>query len=834
MGFFDRFQKTDHVKTDLTSHTLESTEGNSVRGLPFLSISDILIFPGSTVPLYILKPAGQKSVDLAMSRDRKIIIGYPKSGQETITFETLESLATEAKLIQVMKLPNNTSRIIVEGLSRVKITNLDIRESLLTAEFSRLEESQLLDSEPVEQQLYLIRALKDEFDLYSKSNKKITKDTLVQVQSRETPNQLVDLILSNLTSPSHEKLLIFLDTRTLSRMQSTLELIKTEREILELRKNVAEKVKKKMEDSQKEYYINEQIKEMQKELGKDADDPSGLKELEDLYKTRYLPPEAKEKFTSELKRLKRLQGMSPEAGIIRGYLEWLLDLPWPKPIDQSVSEIELNLSSQANTESSSEPSNSSPLESPSLDQAEQILNSQHFGMEEAKERILDFIAVKHLKPDLKAPILCFVGPPGTGKTSLGQSLAKAMGRNFVRVSLGGVRDEAEIRGHRRTYVGAMPGKIIQGMKKAKSISPVFLLDEIDKLGSDHRGDPSSALLEVLDPEQNNTFVDHYIEIPYDISHVVFITTANSLHSIPGPLRDRMEIIPIPSYTEHEKAIIAKEFLIPKLLSNHGLDGSDFKISQEAMSSIINEYTMEAGVRSLERVLSKTVRKAARKKAELLELDKKVRPFTVSKNNLVTLLGNKKMSRDYTYDTLTPGLANGLAWTETGGKILQVETAFFPGKSNLILTGSLGDVMKESARISLTLAKQMAKEMGFQNFDFPSFDYHIHVPEGAIPKDGPSAGITLTVSLFSSLLGKPVPQGFAMTGEITLTGRILPVGGIKEKVLAAHRNSLHCLILPKENATDWEELSKDVQKDMTVTFVSHIQDALPVLGLSVSN
>ena len=834
MGFFDRFLKAEQSKTDLTENSKEMIEGESVLGLPFLSISDILIFPGSTVPLYILKPAGQKSVDLAMSRDRKIIIGYPRSGHETITFETLEPLATEAKLIQVMKLPNNTSRIIVEGLNRVRITNLHIRDSLLTAEYSRLEESEIQGSEPVEQQLYLIRALKDEFDLYSKSNKKITKDTVVQVQSRETPNQLVDLILSNLTSPSHDKLQIFLETNALSRMQSTLELIKTEREILELRKNVAEKVKKKMEDSQKEYYINEQIKEMQKELGKDADDPSGLKELEDLFKTRYLPPEAKDKFTSELKRLKRLQGMSPEAGIIRGYLEWLLDLPWPTPIEQPVTESDPNLSSQETIETPSETSLSTPVKSPSLDQAEQILNSQHFGMEEAKERILDFIAVKHLKPDLKAPILCFVGPPGTGKTSLGQSLAKAMGRNFVRVSLGGVRDEAEIRGHRRTYVGAMPGKIIQGMKKSKSISPVFLLDEIDKLGSDHRGDPSSALLEVLDPEQNNTFVDHYIEIPYDISQVVFITTANSLHSIPGPLRDRMEIIPIPSYTEHEKAIIAKEFLIPKLLKNHGLDEIDFKISQEAMTSIINEYTMEAGVRSLERVLSKTIRKAARKKAELIELKKKVKPFNVTKNNLITLLGNKKISRDYTYDTLTPGLANGLAWTETGGKILQVETAFFPGKSNLILTGSLGDVMKESARISLTLAKQMAKEMGLEDFDFPSYDYHIHVPEGAIPKDGPSAGITLTVSLFSSLLEKPIPQGFAMTGEITLTGRILPVGGIKEKVLAAHRNSLHNLILPKENKSDWEELSNDVQKDMTVTFVSHIHDALPVLGLRVSN
>lgn len=787
----------------------DKNDKKPLQELPFIALRDAVIFPHSTVPIYLTKPTAVAAVEAALTSGRRLFVGYVKDQESSPSKETVFSTGTVCRIVQIMKLPNNTSRVLLEGLERAVFHDLKQTAEPFTALFNPLDE----DTSVSDEIAFRMRALQEEFEGFAKQSKRLPKELVTQVTKAETPHKLISLCGAAISAPFAEKLELLQETETLARLENAAILLATEKEVLEVKKSITDRVKKRMEQNQKEYFLNEQIKEMHKELGKDEDDPSGVKELEQRFQSKPFPEEVQTRAASELKRLARLQNFTPEAGILRTYLDWLADLPWVVPQD-------------SNSDDTQTPDETAP----SLEQAQTILEAEHYGLEEPKERILDYIAVRSLKTDTKGPILCFVGPPGTGKTSLGRSVAHAMGRAFVRISLGGVRDEAEIRGHRRTYVGALPGKIIQGMKKAGTPNPVFLLDEIDKIGMDHRGDPASALLEVLDPEQNNSFVDHYLELPFDLSQVIFITTANSLHTIPYALRDRMEVIQIPGYTENEKRSIAKRFLIPRQIERHGLNPDEIQISDEAIKLTVSRYTMESGVRNLERELAKILRKTAREKVQNTpkETEKPFKPHRINVANLHTYLGKPRRTGDILMTSQLPGLANGMAWTEVGGKLLPVETAVFPGKGELVLTGSLGDVMKESARIALTLIKQRLSSLGLPEDSLQKQDLHVHVPEGAIPKDGPSAGITLTCTMISALSQKPLKQGIAMTGEITLTGRVLPVGGIKEKVLAAHRNHLSEIILPKQNDKDRDDLPQEVLRQLSIHLVETLDEVLSLV------
>lgn len=787
----------------------DKNDKKPLQELPFIALRDAVIFPHSTVPIYLTKPTAVAAVEAALTSGRRLFVGYVKDQESSPSKETVFSTGTVCRIVQIMKLPNNTSRVLLEGLERAVFHDLKQTAEPFTALFNPLDE----DTSVSDEIAFRMRALQEEFEGFAKQSKRLPKELVTQVTKAETPHKLISLCGAAISAPFAEKLELLQETETLARLENAAILLATEKEVLEVKKSITDRVKKRMEQNQKEYFLNEQIKEMHKELGKDEDDPSGVKELEQRFQSKPFPEEVQTRAASELKRLARLQNFTPEAGILRTYLDWLADLPWVVPQD-------------SNSDDTQTPDETAP----SLEQAQTILEAEHYGLEEPKERILDYIAVRSLKTDTKGPILCFVGPPGTGKTSLGRSVAHAMGRAFVRISLGGVRDEAEIRGHRRTYVGALPGKIIQGMKKAGTPNPVFLLDEIDKIGMDHRGDPASALLEVLDPEQNNSFVDHYLELPFDLSQVIFITTANSLHTIPYALRDRMEVIQIPGYTENEKRSIAKRFLIPRQIERHGLNPDEIQISDEAIKLTVSRYTMESGVRNLERELAKILRKTAREKVQNTpkETEKPFKPHRINVANLHTYLGKPRRTGDILMTSQLPGLANGMAWTEVGGKLLPVETAVFPGKGELVLTGSLGDVMKESARIALTLIKQRLSSLGLPEDSLQKQDLHVHVPEGAIPKDGPSAGITLTCAMISALSQKPLKQGIAMTGEITLTGRVLPVGGIKEKVLAAHRNHLSEIILPKQNDKDRDDLPQEVLRQLSIHLVETLDEVLSLV------
>ncbi|KGE72411.1 endopeptidase La [Spirochaeta lutea] len=787
----------------------DKNDKKPLQELPFIALRDAVIFPHSTVPIYLTKPTAVAAVEAALTSGRRLFVGYVKDQESSPSKETVFSTGTVCRIVQIMKLPNNTSRVLLEGLERAVFHDLKQTAEPFTALFNPLDE----DTSVSDEIAFRMRALQEEFEGFAKQSKRLPKELVTQVTKAETPHKLISLCGAAISAPFAEKLELLQETEALARLENAAILLATEKEVLEVKKSITDRVKKRMEQNQKEYFLNEQIKEMHKELGKDEDDPSGVKELEQRFQSKPFPEEVQTRAASELKRLARLQNFTPEAGILRTYLDWLADLPWVVPQD-------------SNSDDTQTPDETAP----SLEQAQTILEAEHYGLEEPKERILDYIAVRSLKTDTKGPILCFVGPPGTGKTSLGRSVAHAMGRAFVRISLGGVRDEAEIRGHRRTYVGALPGKIIQGMKKAGTPNPVFLLDEIDKIGMDHRGDPASALLEVLDPEQNNSFVDHYLELPFDLSQVIFITTANSLHTIPYALRDRMEVIQIPGYTENEKRSIAKRFLIPRQIERHGLNPDEIQISDEAIKLTVSRYTMESGVRNLERELAKILRKTAREKVQNTpkETEKPSKPYRINVANLHTYLGKPRRTGDILMTSQLPGLANGMAWTEVGGKLLPVETAVFPGKGELVLTGSLGDVMKESARIALTLIKQRLSSLGLPEDSLQKQDLHVHVPEGAIPKDGPSAGITLTCAMISALSQKPLKQGIAMTGEITLTGRVLPVGGIKEKVLAAHRNHLSEIILPKQNDKDRDDLPQEVLRQLSIHLVETLDEVLSLV------
>ncbi len=770
--------------------------------LPLVPLRELVVFPHMVVPFFAGRPASIKAIEEAMTKDRIVFLACQKSNIESPSENDIYTTGVTAKILQMLKLPDGTVRILAEGQKRGKILRFVKRKESMHVSVhtppEKRETSSTLSA--------LMLTSRQAFLRYSKFQKKISTDIVESIETAEYPEKLVDLISANINIKPEKKIEILSTDDIEERLETLSIILEAENEVLSIQNKINSKVQKKLEKNQKEYFLNEQIRQINKELGNSDNDQSETEELRTRIQQKNPPSEVLEKSEKELKRLERLQPMSPESGVLRTYLEWIADLPWS---NQSEDNQDIKL-------------------------AEQILNEDHFDMIKPKERVLDFIAVHQLNESMKGPILCFVGPPGTGKTSLGRSVARALNREFIRISLGGVRDEAEIRGHRKTYVGALPGKILQSLKKAGTINPVFLLDEIDKMNSDFKGDPSSALLEVLDPEQNSTFMDHYLELPYDLSKVMFITTANSVSSIPHALRDRMEVIETPGYTDLEKEKIASTFIIPKQLKENGLEWADIKFQKNAILDIIRNYTMESGVRNLEREIGSVIRKIARKAVTEgytnTELDKGKKDFKaiISGNNLHTYIGNEKFNGDLVYNKPRPGLAHGLAWTEMGGRLLPVEVALLKGTGKLILTGSLGDVMKESAQIGLSFIRAHNEDFGIKADFQKELDIHIHVPHGATPKDGPSAGISLSSAMLSALTQKPILEHTAMTGEITLTGRVLAIGGVKEKVLAAYRNNMTTVLLPVDNKKDIEELPKEVKNKINFVFASSVKEALLTL------
>lgn len=773
------------------------------KELPLLYTRENVVFPGSLTPVLASTKFSVMASETALKADRAVFISLlkklPEEGANNID---VHETGTIAHIIQSVKLADGSLRLLVEGRMRAKLRKSIFRKDYLAALVEPLENGDET-VEPAEKDA-LSHIIKRDFIAYADLARKIPSDTVQAIQRSDSADRLCDLVSNALILKLDRKQELLSLHPLDARMEKLATVLAQEVETLALQKKISQKVRARMERNQKEYFLQEQIKEINRELGREADEGEHT-ELEKRIEGKNPPEEVMAKARKELGRLSKLQAMSPEAGVIRAYCEWMADLPWqPKPCDAV-----------------------------SLEEARIILDADHYGMKKAKERILEFVAVRRLNPELKGPILCLVGPPGTGKTSLGRSIARALDRDFVRISLGGVRDEAEIRGHRKTYVGALPGKIIQSLRRAGSNNPVFLLDEIDKMSSDFRGDPASALLEVLDPEQNVNFMDHYLEVPYDLSHVVFVTTANSVHTIPYPLLDRMEIIEIPGYAEHEKLEIAKRFIIPRQLEENGLKDSRLSIKDDAILEVIRHYTMESGVRSLEREIARVIRKLAEDAVAggWLEKEGGIAAYkkSIKAENIKKLLGKRKREQDLLFSESQPGLACGLAWTEMGGTVLPVEASVFPAEGELILTGNLGDVMKESARAALTYIRSHGAEYGLSEKDFQGKTLHVHVPEGAIPKDGPSAGITLAAAILSAISGLALKPGWAMSGELTLTGRLLPIGGVKEKLLAAHRVKIGKVILPEGNQKDLDDIPNEVLKEMEVFFAAKVKDALALIA-----
>lgn len=759
------------------------------RQLPLLPLRGILVFPYMVVHLDVGREKSIAAMEEAMVQDKQILLATQKDPRiDDPRPEDIYRVGTVAEIKQLIKIPGGTIRVLVEGIARARIL------SFLDGEKFYLVDCEEYTEQPVESAEIeaLTRSVIFQFEQYVKLSKKIPAETVVSIVSIDDPGRLADIIGAhiNLKQEDKQKLLEAVDL--VERLETLYTILSRELEILELERKIGARVRKQMEKTQKEYYLREQLKAIQKELGERDEEENEAQEFKQRIAAAALPPEVREKAEKEADRLGKMPPMAAEAVVVRSYLEWLLALPWEVQTEDRLD----------------------------LDQAERILNEDHYGLKKVKERILEYLAVRKLAEKMKGPILCLVGPPGVGKTSLAKSVARAMQRRFVRISLGGVRDEAEIRGHRRTYVGALPGRIIQGMRQAGSKNPVFLLDEIDKMSMDFRGDPSAALLEVLDPEQNNSFSDHYIELPFDLSRVLFITTANSTHTIPRALLDRMEVINLPGYTEEEKVHIGRSFLLPKQIREHGLKPEQISISDNTIKALIREYTREAGVRNLERSIATLCRKAAR---EIVQ--GRVKEVRITSRNLNTFLGPPRYRFGLAEKTDEVGVATGLAWTEVGGDVLSVEVSIMRGKGNLMLTGQLGDVMRESAQAGYTYIRSRARELGIPEDFHEKEDVHIHVPEGAIPKDGPSAGITMATALASALSGRPVRREVAMTGEITLRGRVLPVGGVKEKVLAAHRAGIKTVILPEENRKDLEEIPRHVRRRLRFVFVKNMDEVL---------
>ncbi len=759
--------------------------------LPMLPLRGILVFPYMVIHLDVGREKSVQAIEEAMIQDRLVFLAAQKDAQtDEPTEDDIYTVGTIAEVKQLLKLPGGTIRVLVEGISRAKILEYLAFEPYLKVRLERYHEDYEKDNE-IEA---LMRNLVYQFEQYVKLSKRIPPETVVSVVNIEEPGRLADVVASHLTMRVEDKQRIIEAIEIVPRLEKLCAVLAKELEIVELERKINIRVRKQMEKNQKEYYLREQMKAIQKELGDKDDRAAEAEELRERIGKLKLPKEIEEKALKEVERLEKMPPMAAEAAVVRNYVEWLLSLPWTKSTRDRLD----------------------------IKAAERILEEDHYGLRKPKERIIEYLAVRKLAKKMKGPILCLVGPPGVGKTSLGRSVARALERKFVRLSLGGVRDEAEIRGHRRTYVGAMPGRIIQGMKTAGTKNPVFLLDEIDKMSHDFRGDPASALLEVLDPEQNNAFSDHYIEVPFDLSNVMFITTANNMYSIPRPLLDRMEIIEISGYTEEEKVQIAMRHLLPKQIKEHSLPEGSVTISENTIRKVIQEYTRESGVRNLERNIATLCRKAAKQIVE--DKDKKVR---ITPQNLSKYLGIPRYRHNIAEKTDEVGLVTGLAWTEVGGETLNIEVTTYKGKGKLTLTGKLGDVMKESAQAAFSYVRSRADELQIDPAFFENYDVHVHVPEGAIPKDGPSAGIAMATALASAITGRKVRCDVAMTGEITLRGRVLPIGGVKEKVLAARRAGIKTVILPLENKKNMEEVPNNVKGKMEFKFVEHMDSVLEI-------
>ena len=758
---------------------------------PVLSVKDIVIFPHVVIPLFVARSKSVKALERAMEEDKKIIFLTQKNMQdEDPAFEDLYQVGVLGNVLQLLNLPDGTVKILVEGTERVRVSDHKASDGFFVADCSPIQ-AYVEDEKSVEA---YCRAILDQFEIYAKLNKRISLDTVGAVKNVQAPDDLIDVIAAHLTLKIQDKQDLLEETDTLKRFDKLLKFLESEIDVIHIEKKINNRVKRQMEKSQKDYYLNEQIKAIQKELGDSEYTSDEISEFEEKAKKVRLSKEAKEKFNIELKKLKNMAPMSPEATVIRNYLDWLLSIPW-----NVKTAIKIDLK-----------------------KAKKILDNQHYGLQKVKDRILEFLAVQNRVGKIKGSILCFMGPPGVGKTSLAKSIAEATGRNYVRASLGGVRDESEIRGHRRTYIGSMPGKIISCMKKAKTSNPLFLLDEIDKIGSDWKGDPASALLEVLDPEQNNAFNDHYLEIDYDLSDVMFIATANS-YDMPSPLMDRLEIIKLSGYTEMEKLEIAKRHLLPKQKKEKGLKDSELTISDDALMILIRDYTREAGVRNLERCLAKISRKVVR---ELTE-DPKIKVVDVTAENLERYAGIEKFKRQDIESKNLVGVVTGLAWTEVGGELLSIESVSVSGKGKITLTGKLGDVMQESIQAAISYVRSKAAAFNIDPKVFETMDIHVHVPEGATPKDGPSAGVAMVTSVVSCLTSIPIKHDVAMTGEITLRGRVLPIGGLKEKLLAAHRGGIKTVIIPKANETDLQDIPQSVLDELTIVKAETADEVLKV-------
>ncbi|MEJ9302836.1 endopeptidase La [Priestia megaterium] len=757
--------------------------------MPLLPLRGLIVYPTMVLHLDVGRDKSVQALEKAMMDDHLVcLVSQKDMGIDEPTKEDLYRTGTLAKIKQMLKLPNGTMRVLVEGLNRVTVTEFEDSEEYFVVHVEKQNE----EHQVVVEDKALMRTLLDYFEQYIKLSKKLSVETLSTVSDIEEPGRLADIVASHLPIKIQLKQEILEITDVKERLNTIISHIQDEQEVLQLEKKIGQRVKKSMERTQKEYYLREQMKAIQKELGDKEGKTGEVATLREKIEASGMTDHVKQVAFKELDRYEKIPATSAESSVIRNYIEWLIALPWTNETEDTLN----------------------------IHNAEQVLNDEHYGLEKVKERVLEYLAVQQLTKSLKGPILCLAGPPGVGKTSLARSIATSLDRHFVRVSLGGVRDESEIRGHRRTYVGAMPGRIIQGMKKAGTINPVFLLDEIDKMSNDFRGDPSSALLEVLDPEQNHNFSDHYIEETYDLSKVMFVATANNLATIPGPLRDRMEIIQIAGYTELEKLEIAKRHLLLRQLENHGLQKGNLQMRDDALTAIIRLYTREAGVRNLEREIASICRKAAR-----IVVSGEKKRVVVTAKTLEEFLGKPRFRYGQAETEDQVGVATGLAYTTVGGDTLAIEVSLSPGKGRLVLTGKLGDVMKESAQAAFSYVRSNAEKLGIDEKFYEKHDIHIHVPEGAVPKDGPSAGITIATALVSALTGKPVRREVGMTGEITLRGRVLPIGGLKEKSLSAHRAGLTKILIPHDNERDIEDIPDSVQEELDIVLVSHVDQVL---------
>lgn len=768
------------------------------REIPILPLRGILVFPYMVTHLDVGRERSMAAVEEAMHKDRQILLLSQKEMEiDSPTTTDLYSVGTVAEIKQLLRLPGGTLRVLVEGVCRGKVEEFLAEEPFFKARILKILAKEQLTPELEN----MIRTLTHQFEEYARLGKKVSPETIGTVLSVKDPGRMADLVASHLNLKIEDKQAVLEAVGLSERMEKLTELIMREIEILELERRIGLRVRKQMEKAQKEYYLREQMKAIQKELGDKDEKQAEIEEYKEKIEKAKLPKEAKEKVLKELDRLDKMPQASAEGTVVRTYIDWILALPWSKTSKDKID----------------------------LSKAEKILEEDHYGLEKVKERIIEFLSIRKLASDIRSPILCFIGPPGVGKTSLAKSVARSLDRQFVRVSLGGTRDEAEIRGHRRTYIGALPGRIIQGIRKAGTKNPVFLLDEIDKLASDFRGDPASALLEVLDPEQNYNFSDHYLEISFDLSKVMFIMTANYIENIPRPLLDRMEVIHLSGYTEDEKVNIALRHLIPKQMKAHGLSEDNVKLDQEGVLKIVRGYTRESGVRNLEREIANVLRKVA-----VRLVKEEWQSKTLLEQDVEELLGVPR----YSYDTagLEPeiGAAVGLAYTEVGGDVLTIEVTPLPGKGKLILTGKLGDVMKESAQAGLTFVRSHALELGIREDFYDHIDLHIHVPEGAVPKDGPSAGITMATAMASALAARGVRQDVAMTGEITLRGNVLPIGGVKEKVLAAHRAGIKTVVLPDKNRKNLEDIPEEIRRLLDFKFVKRMEEVVEIALLPVAD